>query len=73
MVFKTMFHLLPLVGVVLHRVNLILGLLLVVALPYIKVKKLENIISGQDPSAGNKSRESLEKTLRFWKAFTFIK
>jgi hypothetical protein len=71
MFLKVFFHLIPLVGVGLQRVNLTVGLLLLVALPYIKVKKLESVIDGK--SNEDKSAQDTGKTLLFWKKFTFLK
>ena len=80
MVARVLFHLLPLIGVVLWRPNLIIALLLFIALPYIKTKKLKSILGDMNIDPKNPKTDEQDphskRTLsayNFWKRLTFIK
>lgn len=72
-------------GVVLQRPFLTIALFLLLTIPYIKVKKFLSFMDdlnqkklGQSEAANpsneivNRELESLGKTLKFWRQFTFL-
>lgn len=76
MFIKVLFHGIPLVGIILGRPILTVALLLLVVLPYIKVKKmsvqLEDTKLNHQPEA-KEAIDKLETAKNFWKKLTFMK
>jgi hypothetical protein len=75
MILKIPFHMLPLIGVVLGRPKLVVALVLLVALPYIKVKKLsvqlDDVKTHDDPHK-DQVIAKISSTRDFWKKLTFM-
>jgi len=72
LILKILFHGIPLIPLAEERWKLSLALLLLVALPYIKTKKLTyqyEELKRRDSE--NSQLPSLAKTRRLWQSFTF--
>jgi hypothetical protein len=75
MIFKALFHLTPLLPVYFGFYYGFAACLLLVALPYIKSKKLEDSLAilGENSTEAQDQQASIQRSLTFWRRFTFLR
>lgn len=69
-----LFHALPLIPILLSFGPLTFAAIFLVLLPYIKAKKVEQLLRDlrEKNSQNHKEIRSLERNLAFWRSFTFL-
>lgn len=67
-----LFHLIPLFPLSKGWWSATLAALILVVVPYIKVRKLELELRDGKDSLSDKEKSSLLKTIRFWKSLTLV-
>ena len=71
--FAVLYHLIPLVPLVMGLHSASIAAFLLVAVPYIKVQKLSAQLEQSKLEDNLKEKASLERAIRLWRGLTFLK
>jgi hypothetical protein len=71
---RCLFHAMPLIPLAMKRFYLVLAAVLFVLIPYIKVKKLSNLLGTRPPgSPASREEQEIASALAKWRWLTFLK